>query len=144
MNVEPWTTVGQGDEGPVVTGIQYLLRARGFTVTADGVFGPQTRAKVIDLQTTDGLPADGIVGPVTWPKLVMQTGPGASGDAVRAVQQFGLLRSPGDTALAVDGEYGPKTRQAVRRFQRENDLRVTGEVDDRTWDALRRYRRRTG
>jgi hypothetical protein len=44
----------------------------------------------------------------------------------------------------VDGEYGPKTRQAVRRFQRENDLRVTGEVDDRTWDALRRYRRRTG
>ena len=37
----------------------------------------------------------------------------------------------------VDGEFGPKTTQAVRRFQRENDLRVTGEVDERTWDKLR-------
>jgi peptidoglycan hydrolase-like protein with peptidoglycan-binding domain len=42
----------------------------------------------------------------------------------------------------VDGEYGPKTQQAVRRFQRENDLRVTGQVDDRTWDALRAYKRK--
>jgi len=41
----------------------------------------------------------------------------------------------------VDGEFGPKTTQAVRRFQRENDLRVTGEVDERTWDKLRKYRR---
>jgi len=28
----------------------------------------------------------------------------------------------------VDGEYGPKTQQAVRRFQRENDLKVSGSV----------------
>lgn len=42
----------------------------------------------------------------------------------------------------VDGELGPKTTQAVRRFQRENDLRVTGQVDDRTWDALRAYKRK--
>jgi hypothetical protein len=41
----------------------------------------------------------------------------------------------------VDGQFGPKTRQAVRRFQRENDLRVTGDVDQRTWDALRAYKR---
>ena len=34
-----------------------------------------------------------------------------------------------------------RTTQAVRRFQRENDLRVTGEVDERTWDKLRKYRR---
>ena len=42
----------------------------------------------------------------------------------------------------VDGELGPKTTQAVRRFQRENDLKVTGQVDDRTWDALRAYKRK--
>jgi Putative peptidoglycan binding domain len=41
----------------------------------------------------------------------------------------------------VDGEYGPKTTQAVRRFQRENDLRVTGKVDDRTWEKLRLFKR---
>jgi hypothetical protein len=42
----------------------------------------------------------------------------------------------------VDGQYGPATRRAVRRFQRENDLRVTGEVDEDTWDKMRKYRRR--
>lgn len=136
MNVEPWTTVGQGDEGPVVTGIQYLLRARGFTVAPDGVFGPQTRAKVVDLQTTDGLPADGIVGPATWPKLVMQTGPGASGDAVRAVQQFGLLRSPGDTALVVDGEYGPLTKEHIEFFQESWGLTLDGIAGRETWSFL--------
>src|SRR5262245_40503408 len=38
----------------------------------------------------------------------------------------------------VDGEYGPRTRQAVRRFQRDEGLRVTGDVDDRTMERLRR------
>jgi len=37
----------------------------------------------------------------------------------------------------VDGEYGPKTRDAVRRFQREEGLRVTGEADDSTLERLR-------
>jgi hypothetical protein len=41
----------------------------------------------------------------------------------------------------VDGQYGSKTRRAVRRFQDENDLRGTGEVDEDTWDKLRKYRR---
>ena len=136
MNVEPWTTIAEGAEGPTVTGIQYLLRARGFTVAADGVFGPQTRAKVIDLQTTDGIPADGVVGPVTWPKLVMQTGPGASGDAVRAVQQFGLVRSPGDTELVVDGSYGPATKERVEFFQESWGLTLDGIAGPETWSFL--------
>ena len=62
----------------------------------------------------DGLPeqrailiADGIVGPQTWPALVVTTGPGSTGDAVRAVQQFGLVGSPGEPPLVVDGVYGP-------------------------------------
>ena len=37
----------------------------------------------------------------------------------------------------VDGDFGPKTKSAVRKFQRENGLRVTGEMNDRTWDLLR-------
>lgn len=136
MNVEPWTTIAEGATGQVVTGIQYLLRARGFTVTPDGAFGPQTRAKVIDLQTTDGIPADGVVGPITWAKLVMQTGAGASGDAVRAVQQFGLVRSPGDTALVVDGHYGPATKERVEFFQESWGLTLDGVAGRETWSFL--------
>ncbi len=41
----------------------------------------------------------------------------------------------------VDGQYGSQTRRAVRRFQRENDLRETGEVDEDTWGKLRKYHR---
>lgn len=38
----------------------------------------------------------------------------------------------------VDGELGPKTRSAVRKFQRDEGLRVTGELDDRTMERLRK------
>jgi hypothetical protein len=36
----------------------------------------------------------------------------------------------------VDGWYGPDTRAAVIRFQRDTGLPVTGVVDDRLWDLL--------
>jgi Putative peptidoglycan binding domain len=46
--------------------------------------------------------------------------------------RLGFLNDEG-----VDGEYGPMTQQAVRRFQREQDLRVTGQVDEATYNRLR-------
>jgi N-acetylmuramoyl-L-alanine amidase len=36
----------------------------------------------------------------------------------------------------VDGELGPRTRDAVRRFQAAHGLELTGEVDDATRDRL--------
>lgn len=38
-------------------------------LTADGVFGPGTEAKVKDWQSANGLAADGIVGDGTWAKM---------------------------------------------------------------------------
>ena len=37
---------------------------------------------------------------------------------------------------AVDGIFGPGTRDAVKAFQGYKGLPVTGEADDRSWDAL--------
>jgi D-alanyl-D-alanine carboxypeptidase (penicillin-binding protein 5/6) len=38
--------------------------------------------------------------------------------------------------LGIDGEFGPVTREAVVRFQREQKLPASGEVDAATWRAL--------
>lgn len=44
-----------------------------------------------------------------------------------------LKPSPG---LAIDGDFGPATEAAVKRFQERNGLAVTGVVDDAMWTAL--------
>jgi lysozyme family protein len=86
-SISPWPVVKSGStEHPVKT-LQYLLRARGHSVAVDGVFGPNTEAAVKAFQTSRGLVADGIVGPLTWAALVVQVKKGSQGDAVRGVQE---------------------------------------------------------
>jgi putative chitinase len=52
--------------GPEVTELQKALQAAGFAPGAiDGMFGPGTEAAVLAFQQSEGLAADGIVGPNT-------------------------------------------------------------------------------
>src|SRR5688500_2790493 len=60
----------QGSSGPAVAAIQSQLG-----ISADGVFGPATKAAVIAFQQRNGLMVDGIVGPQTRGAL----GGGSSG-----------------------------------------------------------------
>ena len=136
MNVEPWGTTGPGASTLVVPAIQYLLRAHGHAVVVDGAYGPATTAAVTAVQTAAGVPADGIVGPVTWPHLVISTHNGSNGDAVRAVQQFGLIPSPGIPPLVVDGAYGPLTAERVQFFQESWGLTQDGIAGRETWSFL--------
>lgn len=57
-------TLSEGSRGDHV---KYLQRKLG--LTADGIFGPKTKAAVIAFQRRHGLTADGIVGPLTWRAL---------------------------------------------------------------------------
>ncbi|MFH8250272.1 peptidoglycan-binding protein [Microbacterium sp. B2969] len=136
MNVEPWSTVGQGATGAVVKGIQYLLRAQGHMVDPDGIFGPATKAAVVAFQSGPGLPADGVVGPVTWPLLVVPASQGSTGDAVLAVQQFGLVQSPQEVPPVPDGSFGPATKERVEFFQWSWGLTIDGIVGRETWSFL--------
>src|SRR5579884_2645506 len=58
-----------GASGPDVVQLQELLRARGFSVSADGIFGPLTQAAVERAQRAYHLTVDGIVGPKTLAAL---------------------------------------------------------------------------
>ena len=47
------------------------LNALGYDCgSVDGIFGSKTKAAVLAFQKANGLGADGIVGPLTWGKLV--------------------------------------------------------------------------
>ena len=63
-------TIQQGTTDTATTTLlQQRLIALGFTVTADGSFGPGTKAAVQQFQTSKGLPANGVVDAATWKAL---------------------------------------------------------------------------
>jgi|GEM_PF-3699973 len=59
---------------------------------------------------------------------------GSSGTMVRVLQL--LLYRVGQRPGALDGHFGPQTRQAVAAFQRQAHLSTDGIVGTRTWAAL--------
>jgi peptidoglycan hydrolase-like protein with peptidoglycan-binding domain len=137
--IQPWPLVKRGSKGHPVPALQYLLRARGHTVIADGIFGPRTEAAVEAFQAADLLGVDGIVGPLTWGALIVVVSEGSTGDAVRAVQeefQFRNLSGDPSRGLKVDGIFGPKTDAAVRGFQQAIGIPADGIVGVLTWRAL--------
>jgi peptidoglycan hydrolase-like protein with peptidoglycan-binding domain len=129
-----WPTVGRGARGQRVWAIQYLLKARGYRLAADGRFGPVTEHAVRNFQRVRHLRADGIVGSATWPRLVITVWRGKRGWAVRAVQ-FNLRYAYG-YRIGVDGIFGLQTRNAVLNFQRRHGLVRDGVVGLATWQAL--------
>jgi len=53
--------------------VQDALNTLGYgTGGLDGVFGAQTRNAVLTFQSRNGLSADGILGPLTWSRLMSQ------------------------------------------------------------------------
>jgi peptidoglycan hydrolase-like protein with peptidoglycan-binding domain len=137
--IQPWPMSRNGDQGHPVLTLQELLRAHGHAIAVDGVFGPVTEAAVRAVQTAAHVTVDGIVGPQTWPRVVVTVRRGSTGDAVRGVQvEFQFRNLSGDPAqgLQVDGVFGPKTEAAVRGFQDALDITVDGIVGPVTWRAL--------
>jgi peptidoglycan hydrolase-like protein with peptidoglycan-binding domain len=128
-----WPTYKSGSRNEDVVSIQYMLRQYGATIDADGIFGPQTEAAVKSFQSKHGLTADGIVGPLTWEKLIVSTKKGSSGNAVRATQR--QLNFHG-ADLHVDGEFGPLTETTVKSFQSKHGLTVDGIAGINTWFQL--------
>jgi peptidoglycan hydrolase-like protein with peptidoglycan-binding domain len=128
-----WPDVGQGSTGENVYSIQLMLQAHGYSLSIDGDFGPQTASDVKAFQSAHGLSADGIVGPQTWPVLIIGTQQGSTGSAVKALQR--QLNAHG-ASLTVDGDFGPLTTSALKSYQSKHGLGVDGIAGPQTWSSL--------
>jgi peptidoglycan hydrolase-like protein with peptidoglycan-binding domain len=68
--------VSKGSTGDAVRAVQEEFDFRNLSgdpdkgLRVDGIFGPRTDAAVRGFQQAIGIPADGIVGPLTWRALV--------------------------------------------------------------------------
>jgi len=70
---------------------------------------------------------------------------GSSGEAVTDLQHALKRHSRSwDPVIAVDGEFGPRTKKAVLRFQRRYGLECDGLVGPETQAALEGPVRRSG
>ncbi|KWW98721.1 Peptidoglycan-binding domain 1 protein [Carbonactinospora thermoautotrophica] len=122
------------NRGTDVAAIQYLLKARGQQVTVNEHFDAGTATAVKAFQRSQGLPADGIVGPQTWGKLVVTVRAGSRGPAVQAVQHE--LNQKRRAGLPVNGVFDSRTTAAVKALQSAVGLPADGVVDATTWKYL--------
>jgi peptidoglycan hydrolase-like protein with peptidoglycan-binding domain len=124
-------------------------------LSADGQFGSGTAAAVKEFQSLFGLSADGVIGPSTWEKIIeiCSTLPsasapqypgyaqksGSSGDAVRIIQSClnNIAQAyPSIPTVAVDGIFGNGAKSAVIAFQKLFGLDADGVVGKATWNKL--------
>ncbi|GAA0454150.1 N-acetylmuramoyl-L-alanine amidase [Alkalibacillus silvisoli] len=127
-----------GDSGSEVEQLQNDLREAGERLPrhgADGIFGDETESAVRSFQRSAGIQVDGIVGPETRQALeeVISNSSelpsgiyrrGDRGEAVRQIQK--ALDSVRFRPGSIDGIYGPRTEDAIRRFQ---SVHISHEVD---------------
>ena len=106
--VEGNTSINSDDNGGAV-----MLRKRSYNIVGYG--RPQ-----YSNQTTSNI------------KPVLMRG--SKGNYVRAWQTY--LKQCGIDCGAIDGDYGKKTENAVREYQRLKNLPVTGVIDEDDWNSV--------
>jgi len=125
---------------PLAPGVQSTDTVRALQqklgVSADGVYGPKTRAAVKRFQRAHGLTADGVAGPQTLAALGVSAAPKAkeaddssaaasSGDAAATLQRIAQCESGGNpSAVSADGTYRGKYQ-----FDRETWRALGGSGD---------------
>lgn len=150
MSHNPEALYRLGDKGVAVRSIRTLLQATGdfdpSSNEASEHYDEALARAVRAFQQRRGLIVDGIVGPHTHISLagarwklgdrILSHIPGhlLQGDDVSALQE--RLLSLGFTPDRVDGVFGSRTEQAVRRFQVGVGLAVDGSVGPETLRAF--------
>lgn len=139
-----------GDSGQKVTQMQERLITLGYLAgSANGKFGQTTEAGVTAFQKRNCSYSDGIAGPDTLKALYSSNAKststaagvigvtlkqGSEGKAVRVMQQ--KLKNLGYYKDSVDGSFGTSTEEAVKAFQRGNNLKADGAAGGDTLNLM--------
>ncbi len=167
----PGTPLRLGDRSVEVLEIQLYLSTIALynnsvkTVSIDGVYGESTLNSVVSFQRAYGIDPDGIVGEITWNRLVdvyngikenvdvpllgSDTDTAELPDAdftVGAIHEFvpsiatavNILSENFDeiASVEVSNEYSKTLSESIKGFQSLMSLPITGNVDKLTWNYL--------
>jgi peptidoglycan hydrolase-like protein with peptidoglycan-binding domain len=143
-------TLRQGDKGTDVKALQTRLIALKYNTKVTSSFDDMTRKAVVEFQRLNSLTADGVFGPQSAGILLSAVARPAdstplsyttlridnkdsSGTAIADMQQaLAGLGYP----LSVNGRYDIPTHQAVVGFQQRNGLLITGVANALTQSAI--------
>jgi peptidoglycan hydrolase-like protein with peptidoglycan-binding domain len=138
-SVETASVASSTFNGYNVKKIQTLVTRAGFATAVDGIYGPDTRAKVTAYQRAKKLLVDGIVGQQTWASLNSTPAPAKASNKLAVDGVWGFATTVAEQiALGVtaDGIRGPNTIMAE---QRKTGARVDGLDGPNTRKSLQRY-----
>lgn len=135
----------KGAKGEDVRYAQNRLLAHGEKLPeygADADFGTETYLAVISFQGKHNLEQDGEIGPLTWaelekePKTLPTLRRGSKGQDVKDLQNKLIKLNYDLSQYGADADFGGETENAVKEFQKDNNLTVNGVVDSKTWAAF--------
>lgn len=134
--------LAEGNTGDAVVRLQQRLQQLGyFTANPTGNYGPITRDAVIAFQRQAGIPASGVTNRQTWNALLgysqtqVTARPSLGTEQIRELQEG--LRGLGYLKANSTGNFGPLTRDALIRFQRDYRLSTDGIADAQALAAVR-------
>lgn len=117
----------------------------------DGVMDRSTRNAILNFQKVNNLKATGFIDFKTWRTLsgykeAKKAGLSkkdevkyysSSHEGIKDIQK--ALKAAGFNPGGIDGKMGPKTKEAILKFQAAKALTQSGQIDSKTLEKLKRY-----
>lgn len=151
-------TLRNGYSGTDVKELQELLVELDYKTPVNGHYGNETITAVKAFQKDNSLVVDGLAGKKTFAALLAAQGAdkpeetrpaegkdfsnypivkkGSINNYVKELQTILVALGYDVGRTGIDGDFGSKTQQAVRNFQKDKKLKVDGIVGKATWKAL--------
>ncbi len=120
---------------------QHRLKLFGYGIgNVDGVLGANTRKSIGEFQEANGLKTSRFIDYATWNQLMIFDHCGLIyNEEINLFTVQTALQNAGLSAGKIDGKFGPKSTEMLKKFQESENLEPDGQIGARTLEALARY-----